>query len=119
MKLSELLSRTGITARQVRYLISKKLIPPHTGGRAHASYGDDHIKAIERYLRLKELGFSPASIKVLLNARQGVPFPVNSGITLVVPLELVASGKPVNSLMGPIEEVLREILQEEKDANGK
>lgn len=119
MKLPELLRRTGISARQVRYLISEKLIPAPTGGRAHAFYGENHVTAIERYLRLKELGFSPASIKILLNAQSGVPFPMESGITLVVPPDLMASGTPVESLLGPIEKKLRQILQHEKDEHGQ
>ena len=115
MKLPELLARTGISARQVRYLIVEELIPAPTGGRAHASYGEEHVNAIERYLRLKALGFSLASIKVLLSAQRGVPFPVESGITLVVPADLVASGKPLESILGPIEKTLRQILQQETD----
>lgn len=117
MKLPELLCRTGVSARQVRYLISEKLIPAPTGGRAHAFYGEEHVNAIERYLRLKQLGFSPASIRVLLKARQGVPFPAAEGITLVVPPDLVASGKPVESLLDPIERLLRRIVRQDGDGH--
>ena len=114
MKLPELLNRTGISARQVRYLITEKLIPAPTGGRAHAYYGERHVKAIQRYLKLKRLGFSPASIRVLLEARKGVPFPIKGGITLVVPPELVASGKPVERFLVPIKAKLEEILHPEE-----
>ena len=34
-------------------------MPAPTGGRAHADYGEEHMTAIGRYLRLKELGFPP------------------------------------------------------------
>ena len=51
-------------------------MPPPTGGRAHADYAEEHMAAIGRYVRLKELGFPPAAIRVLLEAREGVPFPV-------------------------------------------
>lgn len=114
MKLPELLRRTGTTARQVRYLISEKFIPPPTGGRAHASYGKVHVTAIQRYLKLKRLGFSPASIRVLLQARRGVPFPVRDGVTLVVPPKLVGSGQDVESLLEEIGRILREVVAYEK-----
>lgn len=113
MKLPELLERTGITARQVRYLISHQLVPAPTGGRAHAFYGDEHVEAIRRYTRLRRLGFSPASIRVLLQAKQGVPFPVAEGVTLVVPPELVGSGRPVGPLLAAIESRLREIVDQD------
>ena len=115
MKLPELLRRTGISARQVRYLITEKLVPPPTGGRAHAFYGENHVKAIRRYLRLKDLGLSPASIRVLLEARKGVPFPVGDGVTLVVAPELVASGKSAEPFVASIERTLRKILRPESD----
>ena len=92
MKFPELIQLVGLAPRQVRYLISEKFIPPPTGGRAHASYGQEHVDAIERYKRLKQLGFTPAAIRRLLDAKVGVPFPVAKGVTLVVSPDLIASG---------------------------
>ena len=112
MKLPELMERTGIAERQVRYLISEGFVPPPRGGRAHAEYGDDHVAAIRRYLRLRELVFPPAAIKLLLQAREGTPFPGAPGITLVVDPDLLASGKPVKPLIGAIRRLLTDILKE-------
>src|SRR5438128_5547896 len=95
MHIRELTARTGIAERQVRYLIAEGFIPPPRGGRAYADYGDDHVAAIDRYTRLRDLGFPPAAIKLLLQAREGVPFPVAPGITVVVDPGLLASGTPV------------------------
>jgi MerR family transcriptional regulator, copper efflux regulator len=85
MHIRELTAHTGVAERQVRYLIAEGFIPPPRGGRAHADYGEDHVAAIDRYARLRDLGFPPAAIKLLLQAREGAPFPVAPGITLVDP----------------------------------
>ena len=89
MNLRELVAATGIAERQVRYLISEGFMPPPTGGRAHAQYDTGHIEAINRYARLRDIGFPPAAIRRLLQARAGVPFPIAPGITLVVDPDLI------------------------------
>ena len=53
MLLKELIERTGVPERQVRYLISEGFVPPPTGGRAKADYGQDHVAAVTRYARHK------------------------------------------------------------------
>ena len=85
-------------------------MPPPTGGRTYAEYGDEHTTAIRRYVRLKELGFPPVAIRVLLQARTGIPFPVADGITLVVAPDLHASGIPVEPLVERLGDLLRQIL---------
>lgn len=110
MKLPELAARVGLAPRQIRYMISQKFIPPPDGGRAYASYGKEHVEAIERYMRLKQLGFTPASIRLLLNAKRGAPFPVADGVTLVVSPDLVASGTDPEPLLQEIQDLLPRIL---------
>ena len=110
MTLRELTEVVGVAPRQVRYMIAEGFVPPPVGGRAHASYGEEHVEAIRRYMRLRGLGFTPASIRVLLQAEEGVPFPVARGITLVVPPALIASGEPVEPLLRRIEALLGKIL---------
>jgi len=110
LKLVELSERTGLSARQVRYLIAEKFIPPPAGGRAHARYGAEHVAAIRRYSQLRDLGFTPASIRILLQGGHGVPFPVADGVTLTVAPELVASGVAPNPLVSTLEALLRRIL---------
>jgi DNA-binding transcriptional MerR regulator len=85
MHLKELIARTKVAERQVRYLIAEGFVPPPRGGRANASYDEDHVAAIQRYMRLRDLGFPPAAIKKLLEGEQGTPFVVVPGITLVIP----------------------------------
>ena len=117
MRLSEVLCRTGITARQLRYLVSEGFVPAPVGGRGRTGYGEKHVRAIDRYMSLKRMGISRSSIRILQRAREGVRFPTDSGITLVVPPDLVASGVPVESVLGPIERKVREILRMDDAGN--
>ena len=119
MNIRELTAETGIAERQVRYLISEGFVPPPTGGRANADYGEEHLSAIKRYMRLRELGFPPAAIKLLLQAREGAPFVVSPGITLVIDPELLASATPVRPLLARIEKMLTDLLKEAPNANRK
>jgi DNA-binding transcriptional MerR regulator len=112
MHIRDLINRTGVAERQVRYLIAEGFIPPPRGGRSNADYGDDHIVAIQKYLRLRDLGFPPAAIKLLLQAREGAPFPVAPGITLVVDPNLLASGTAVDPLVDRLKRILTELFQE-------
>jgi DNA-binding transcriptional MerR regulator len=108
--MNELTDLTGIAERQVRYLIAEGFIPPPRGGRANADYGEDHVAAIQRYVRLRDLGFPPAAIKLLLQAREGAPIPVAPGITLVVDPDLIGSGADIGDLAERIVTLLSKVL---------
>ena len=114
MRIAELTTKTGVPERQIRYLISEGFVPAPRGGRAHADYGDDHVAAIERYGRLRDLGFPPAAIKLLLEAKEGAPFPVASGITLVIDPEVLASSVPIEPIIDRIRGILTDLLKEPK-----
>ena len=103
--------------RQVRYLISEGFIPAPRGGRANADYGDDHIAAINRYNRLRELGFPPAAIKVLLQSKEGAPFVVAPGITLVVDPQLLGLAVTIEPILETIQKLLNTILREQAHDN--
>jgi MerR family transcriptional regulator, copper efflux regulator len=117
MRMNELIHLTGIAERQVRYLIAEGFIPPPRGGRANADYGEDHVAAIRRYARLRDLGFPPAAIKLLLHAREGAPIPVAPGITLVVDPALIGSGTDVGPLVEHITRLLNEVLGAKNESN--
>ena len=110
MHMRELMKRTGVTERQVRYLIAEGFMPGPAGGRATADYGEDHVATIQRYGRLRELGFPPAAIKLLLNAREGTPFPIVPGITLLVSPDLMAGGMDSAPIVHEIATLLNRIL---------
>jgi MerR family transcriptional regulator, copper efflux regulator len=114
MRMTELTDLTGIAERQVRYLIAEGFVPPPRGGRSNADYGEEHVDAIRRYSRLRELGFPPAAIKLLLQAKEGTPFPIAQGITLVVDPALIGSGRDAGPLAKHITKLLNELLRENK-----
>src|SRR5262245_47383359 len=110
MNIRQLTALTRTPERQIRYLIAEGFMPPPRGGRSNAEYGDDHVTAIRRYTRLRELGFPPAAIKLLLGGREGVPFPVAPGITLVIDPDLLGSGADAGPLIDRIRTLLNDQL---------
>ena len=116
MNIRELIALTGVPERQVRYLIAEGFIPSPRGGRARAEYGEDHAAAIQRYGRLRELGFPPAAIRLLLQANVGVPFPVAEGLTLVVDPALIGSGANIEPLRRRMNELLENVLKDTSHA---
>ncbi len=112
MNIRALTTLTGLPERQIRYLIAEGFMPPPRGGRSNADYGDDHVAAIGRYRRLRQLGFPPAAIKLLLDAREGAPFVVAPGITLVVDPALLGTAAEVEPLVDRIRHLLTDLLKE-------
>ena len=113
MNIRELTSRTGIAERQIRYLIAEGFMPAPHGGRSNADYDDDHVVAIQRYTRLKELGFPPAAIKLLLQGGRGAPFTVAPGITLVVNPDLLGQVADVTPIINRATALLKDLLEEQ------
>ena len=113
MNIRDLIRLTAIPERQVRYLIAEGFVPAPRGGRANADYGDDHVAAIRRYVRLRDLGFPPAAIKLLLQAKEGVPLVVAPGVTLVVDPNLIGSGAESGPLVERIKDLLADLLKEQ------
>jgi MerR family transcriptional regulator, copper efflux regulator len=117
MNIRDLTARTGLAERQIRYLIAEGFMPPPRGGRANADYDDDHVAAITRYTRLRDLGFPPAAIKLLLETSEGAPFPVAPGLTLVVDPKLLGSRAPVEPIIDSIRTLLNDLLEEPAHAS--
>ncbi|WP_374379448.1 helix-turn-helix domain-containing protein [Dongia sp.] len=112
LKFDELVRTTGTTPRQIRYLIAEGFVPPPTGGRTYATYGDVHVAAIRRYDRLRSLGFPPAAIRLLLDAREGIPVPIANGLTLVIAPDLIGAGGDVTGLAAKAAAKVEELLIE-------
>ncbi len=113
MNFDELVHATGVAGRQIRYLISEGFVPPPTGGRTYAAYGDTHVRAINRYDRLRGLGFPPAAIRLLLDAKEGIPVPVIPGLTLVIAPELIGSEDNASDIAAKAAEKIVELLTRE------
>ncbi|MGQ0672062.1 MAG: helix-turn-helix domain-containing protein [Hyphomicrobium sp.] len=116
MNIRELASLTGTPERQIRYMIAEGFVPPPTGGRALADYGDDHVAAIRRYGQLKAQGFPPQAIRALLAGGVTVPFPVLPGITLHVDPQLLGVSVDAETLVDRIRLLVEAILKETSDA---
>ena len=89
-------------------------MPPPTGGRAMADYDEAHVEAIQRYMRLRELGFPPAAIRKLLETKEGAPFPVAPGITLVVDPNLLHRRTRIEPILARLKRILTTIFKEPK-----
>jgi MerR family copper efflux transcriptional regulator len=113
VNIRDLIRLSAIPERQVRYLIAEGFVPAPRGGRANADYGDDHVAAIRRYVRLRDLGFPPAAIKLLLQAKEGAPFVVAPGVTLVIDPNLIGSGTDAGPLVERIKDLLADLLKEQ------
>jgi MerR family copper efflux transcriptional regulator len=113
VNIRDLIQLTAIPERQVRYLIAEGFVPSPRGGRANADYGEDHVAAIRRYARLRDLGFPPAAIKLLLQAKEGAPFVVAPGVTLVIDPNLIGSGTDAGPLVERIKDLLADLLKEQ------
>ena len=111
-ELIALIARPDFAERQIRYLIAEGFMPPPRGGRSNADYGDDHVAAIRTYLRLRELGFPPAAIKVLLEGGEGAPFTVAPGITLVINPDLLGKITDVSPLLERTTTLLTDLLKD-------
>ena len=117
MNIRELSELTGTPERQVRYMIAEGFVPPPTGGRAHADYGEDHVTAIRRYALLRQNGFPPQAIKVLLANGTSVPFPVAPGVVLHVDPQLIGSDALDPASLAPrVLDVLQDVLMEKPNA---
>lgn len=110
MKLDQLATITDATVRQIRFLIAEGFVPSPDGGRTYASYDDKHVRAIRQFQRLKALGFPNAAIRILLDAREGVPIPVVEGVTLIVASELIGGDLDVGPIVERAGARLREAL---------
>jgi MerR family transcriptional regulator, copper efflux regulator len=113
VNIRDLSQQTSVPERQVRYLIAEGFVPAPRGGRANADYGEDHVAAIRRYTRLRDLGFPPAAIKLLLQTKEGAPFVVAPGVTLVVDPNLIGSGTEAAPLVDRIKDLLADLLKEQ------
>jgi MerR family copper efflux transcriptional regulator len=56
VKIQELEEQSGQPARLIRFLIGEEVVPPPSGGRRFAEYGEVHVKALAVYAAAKAEG---------------------------------------------------------------
>ncbi len=111
MKLTDLAEQTGQPERLVRYLIAEGVVPPPVGERKAARYDERHLRAISRYLALKDAGLALKAIKAVMNGEgEMIPFPVTDGVVLQLHPRLIASGADPQLIVDMIAKVLSERL---------
>jgi DNA-binding transcriptional MerR regulator len=123
VKLAELVEAAGggqVTARFVRFLIAEGIIDPPSGGRAHADYGETHLRGIVEYLRLRELGFSLTQVKVIFRSQRAetVPVELAPGVSLHIDLANLDRGTSPAEVAERARRILSEILAS-LDSKGK
>jgi len=116
--MTELLASAGderVTARFVRFLIAEGVIPPPSGGRSNADYGEEHLAGIRRYLQLRDLGLTAARSKeVVAGAAAGaVPIPIAPGLTLLVDQAKLAPSPDSRQIASRIADALKLIKPKE------
>jgi DNA-binding transcriptional MerR regulator len=111
VKLTDLAEQTGQPERLVRYLIAEGVVPPPVGERKAARYDERHLRAISRYLALKDAGLALKAIKAVMNGEgEMIPFPVTDGVVLQLHPRLIASGADPQLIVDMIAKVLSERL---------
>ena len=63
LTMNDLERETGLTARTIRYYISKKLVPPATTAGRNATYGQEHLDALRQVMAKKYQGLSLEQIR--------------------------------------------------------
>jgi DNA-binding transcriptional MerR regulator len=111
VKLADLAEQTGQPERLVRFLIAEGVVPPPVGERKAARYDERHLRAISRYLALKDAGLALKAIKAVMSGEgEMIPFPVTDGVVLRLHPSLIASGADPQPIVDMIAKVLSERL---------
>ena len=68
ISIGELARRTGVHIETIRYFEKGGMLaaPPRTEG-GHRVYDDSHVRSLGFIRRARELGFSPAEVRAILN----------------------------------------------------
>lgn len=105
MDIHEFSKTIGETPRQIRFLVSEGFIPPPTGGRARARYGEEHLNAVRRYRRLREQ-YSPQQIKVMTINSSSLRLPLALGVELYIDSRMVGADLDVEAILARARQLL-------------
>ena len=115
VRLTDLIAAAGggqVTPRFVRFLIAEGILDPPGGGRAHAEYGDAHLRGVVTYIRLRNLGFTLTQVKRIVRSQLGetVPLELAPGVTLHVDLARLDRTLSPDEVAGRTRGILTELL---------
>jgi len=118
VKLADLAEQTGQPERLVRFLIAEGVVPPPVGERKAARYDERHLRAVWRYLALKNAGLALKAIKAVMSGEgEMIPIPVTEGVELRLHPSLLASGADPEPIVEMIARVLNERLTTPENPN--
>ena len=119
MRIQELTERTGETARTIRFLIAEGVMPPPTGGRAQAEYGEAHLAALRRYQRLRAAGYKISAIRLLIERGEPVSLTIAPGLTLQIDAALAGTALDVGTITHQVAAALSAFLEDTPDADAR
>ncbi len=87
-------------------------MPPPTGGRAQADYGEVHLAAIRRYQRLRAAGYKISAIRLLIERGAMVSLTVAPGIALQLDPSIAGAALDAAAIGHQVAAALAAFLQE-------
>lgn len=112
MNIRELEEASGHPARLIRFLIAEGIIPPPSGGKKFASYGNEHLEGLRIYSAAKAEGV--ASLEIV---RKRIEDGVQDHVYEIAPgVKLTVSGPVMKDIEGFVERTrkLAEQFKEER-----
>lgn len=111
MNREELEAATGVSARNIRYLITEGILPPPDGPARAAQYSDEHVRILRVYTAAKAEGISSLDVIRRRIAGEGSRSTTGivPGIELVVDRDAIPAGTTVEDIMA----VLRKVVETE------
>ena len=107
MNIKEFLEATGESRRNISFLRAENILPPPSDGRALAQYGSEHLAAIRRYQMLRQKGYRPCQIKLMMSSETSlIRVPVARGINLEISTQMDFGNLDVGSLVQQITGVI-------------
>jgi Predicted transcriptional regulators len=108
MNREELEAATGVSARNIRYLISEGILPPPEGAARAARYTDEHLRILRIYSEAKAEGVN--SLEVIKRRIAGVESRSSTaivpGIELIVDKDVLDRKLTVDEIMAALRAVV-------------
>lgn len=111
LTIDELVKRSGISRRNIRYLISEGIVPEPHGQKRWARYGPEHINSLQIYADMKKSGVSSLDVirnKIYQAVEKPPPLIINQieGVEIIIDqAKIIEIG--VEGLIKEISETIR------------